>query len=655
MTSPQPSRPAPLLERGARAAWESAQALWGVHMTDADLRPGAGAEHGAPAWFTFPPAITVDPEMVAALGAADELESVFGHELGHHALAPSTRIDALKIRHQLARALAAAGALEVRDDDVSFLANLWTDLLVNTRLALLQRRRDGGSAEPGIVRTSRIIYRPGFGTTRRVWWVYMRAYELLWNLPASTLCPVEPPAPAPIEPPKHANEPPLSSLPERFREQEAALRAARREAERIAAELERVVTTHPPVDADDVARIVRTFASDPVAGALRFGVIVAPYLIEEQKARPAQGQAEGGGLGTADGAGAAPGDGRGYCAADGAPATAEEIGRVLPDRRLHGAVPSRGDATAPGEQDADHGEGGHRRGDHAGLGHGRGNGQALGVARTLALYSGSDADTVLAAWYRAEAAPWVRPFTQRAPAQPAPELPGPLESWETGDDLADLDWSATLQAAPVVVPGITTRRRSYLDDEPTPVETGIELDLYIDSSGSMGDPRSGSPAVLAGTVLALSVLRGGGRVRVTSFSGPGQVAGSDGFTRDHVRVVTALADYFGGGTTFPLDLLAQRYDPLPLPRRGGGASDVRRHLVVLSDDGLVSMFGVGNEPFAGVARRVRAKLTTATLVVLAHARGVEALAVAAGYDMLYVKTMDDAPQVCARLAEVLHG
>ncbi|MGL1395359.1 hypothetical protein ACSTI7_23440, partial [Vibrio parahaemolyticus] len=84
-------------------------------------------------------------------GGADEWESVFAHELGHHVLAPSTRLDALKIRHQLARALHAAGAYAIRDADLSLLSNLWTDLLVNSRVAVLQRRRDG-PGEPGIVR-----------------------------------------------------------------------------------------------------------------------------------------------------------------------------------------------------------------------------------------------------------------------------------------------------------------------------------------------------------------------------------------------------------------------------------------------------------------------------------------------------------------------
>ncbi|QEW04931.1 VWA domain-containing protein [Microbacterium lushaniae] len=597
------------LTGGARVAWNRALELWGVHMHDAELRPGAA--RGAPAWFTFPPSITVDTDMVRELGGAAELESVFAHELGHHVLAPSTRIDALKIRHQLARSLVASGAETVRDEDVALLSNLWTDLLVNARVGLLQRRRDGEGAEPGIVRLGRALYGASRDSSSRLWWLYLRTYELLWHLPAGTLAIPQPPeAPRPAAVRSRIIDVPLEKIPERFREQEAALRAARREAERVAAELDGAITTHPMLDADLLAGIVRAFAADPVGGALRFGVLAAPYLVEERRA--------------GDGAGV-PG---GQCAADDAPATAGELGRVLADRRLHGAMPDRAGRT----------------GDEPG------RGQRLDVARTLELYAASDPDVVIAAWYRAQAAPWVRPVTQRIPTRPAFDLPGPLETWESGDDLADLDWAATLQAGADVVPGVTTRRRSWIDDEPEPQEGSVELDLYIDSSGSMARPRTGSPAVLAGMILALSVLRGGGRVRVTSFSGPGQVAGGDGFVRDPARVVGDLAWYFGGSTSFPLDLLHRRYAQLTPPRGGE-----RRHLVVLSDDGLTSMFGDGNEPFAGVAAATRGKLTTGTLVVLAWARRIEPLARAAGYDILYLERMDDAPGVCARLAEVLHG
>jgi hypothetical protein len=598
-----------------------------VRFADVQLRPGAGKEQGSFAWFDFPPSITVDPTMAAEIGVAGELESIFAHELGHHVLAPSTRIDSLKIRHQMARALLASGAPSVSGDHAGYLANMWNDLLVNTRLALLQRRTTDTSSglsgtaadEPGIVRSLRITTRQGYDSEDRLWWVYRRTYELVWNLVPGALCPPAPPAPAALPALATHVEEPLAKVQEKFREKELALRAARRAAAEAAHALDAVIVSRPELDAGLAAELIRTFLADPVSGALRFGLLAAPYLLEADRAGSQNTGTAGPMMGDA-------------CAADDGAPTAGELGRVLADGRLRAPIPGRDGVVDSAEGSASS------------------HGQGFGVAETLALYDGADADTVMAAYYRSEAAPWVRPLTQTRPARPDASIPGPIALWEMGDDLADIDWAASVRSAPDIVAGVTTRRRTWLDDEPVAAEESIELDLYIDSSGSMPDPRRGSPAVLAGTILALSILRGGGRVRVTSFSGPGQVAGVDRFTRDHVSIVGGLTAFIGGGTSFPLDLYGARYSRLPAP---GAAT--RRHVVVLSDDGLRSMFGVGNEPFAATAATVRSKLTTGTLVLLDARQQVSDLAERAGYDVVYLDTMADAPAACARLAEVLHG
>lgn len=607
-----------------RTAWDRALALWGVRLDDPQVRPGAAAAHGAPAWFTFPPSVTVDPEYLAERGLDDELWTMFAHEVGHHVLAPSTRIDALKIRHQMARALAGVSALAPRAADIGMLANLWSDLLVNTRLAQLQRAEahavasDVVLAEPGIVRLGRALYPPPAGRDR-LWWVYCRAYEILWRLPAGSLCPPEPPA-APRVAAADTTLPPLESIPERHREKERILRERQAESARIAAELAGARATNPPVDAALVAETVRGFATDPVSGAVRFGVIAAPYVAERIDAGAARPAAGGAG-----------------CAADDDGPSGDELGRMLADRRLRGDLPPHPGARGEVDSEVDPSGGG------------AGGGQRLDVARTLALYDELDEQTVLAAWYRNEAAAWVRPYTRRAPERPSGGIPGPLELWETGDPIGDIDWAATLRGGPVI-PGVTTRRRSELDDEPALSEASLEVDLYIDSSGSMRNPRRGSPAVLAGTILALSVLRGGGRLRVVSFASAGQVAGMERFSRDANEIIASIAFFFGGGTSFPLDLYQARYAALP-----PAVPEQQRHVVVLSDDGLVSMFGVGNEPYSDVARAVRSKLTTGTLVLMDPRRHVAELAARDGYDVVYLDSMDDAPAACAALAGRLRG
>jgi hypothetical protein len=135
------------------------------------------------------------------------------------------------------------------------------------------------------------------------------------------------------------------------------------------------------------------------------------------------------------------------------------------------------------------------------------------------------------------------------------------------------------------------------------------------------------------------------------------VAGDSAFTRDRLEIMRQLTTFFCGGTSFPLDLLADRYPP------GERDRDELRHLVVLSDDGLASLFGAGQEEYAGVAAAVRRRLDTATLLVQDRSRSVAGPAAEAGYAVDYLDTMSDAPAVCTRLAahiagyrrEVLHG
>ncbi len=610
-----------------REAWDRALTTWGVRLADPRLSPGAAADAGAPAWFSFPPSITVDPQYLADHGVSDELESIFAHEIGHHVLAPSTRVDSLKIRHQMARSLDAALARQPQQREVSFLANLWTDLLVNTRLVRLQRTDGAPPADVGIVRLSQALF-SGAGHNR-LWWVYLRTCELLWQLPAGSLCAQEPP-PAPVIDAAEATEEAdasMSRVAERHRQLEKALRAARAERVRIDAQLSGATTANPVVDAVLLAETVRMFAADPVSGAARFGVITAPYF------RDIDAAVRAGDTGSSDAV-------RGGCADGQEPPTPEELGRILADQRMKDDLPPH-----PGSLDAD----GETPDDAEMAEDAASGGQAFDVAQTLSIYDDLPESAVLAAWYRSEAARWVRPYTRTVPSHPDGGIPGPVELWENGDPLTELDLPLTLRSG-VVIPGVTTRRRSQLDDEPIVQETSIDLDLYIDSSGSMLRPSVGSPAVLAGTILALSVLRGGGRLRVTSFSGPGQVAGMPRFGRDSSEIISALCAFFGKSTSFPLDLYGSRYAKLPAP-----TAALQRHVVVLSDDGLVSMFGMGNEPYADVARDVRRKLTTGTLVLMDRTRRTAEVAHASGYDVIYLDTMADAPGVCTTLAEKLHG
>lgn len=600
-------------------AWRAALDLWGVQLHPPNMVRDSAT--GTFAWFSFPPSISIDVDELTRQGAQHHLVSVFAHEIGHHVLSPSTRIVSFKLLQQMARAIVASDprrAIPVTAT-ARHLSNLWSDLLINDRVVRVQRRLHPGT-EPDMITLWRTLT-AGEPVSNAAWWVLMRAYELLWSLPSNTLCPNDPPSvPETVREEVQARQRidpatlDVSMVREDLQEKERVHRAAAMRVRALQDELLLSQPVQPVADAEYVAQAIRTFGADPVGGALTFGMVLVPYLVLESM--------------ISDGA-ALPGGG---CAEQGgAPATTAELGQVLADPRLnepavHPAAAAVG-ASPPGQAP----------------------GQSYGVAQTLDLFAGSDPGAVMLAWYEAQARPWIRPLLQSGRGVAAHGIPGPLETWELGDDATELDWPATLAVNPVVVPGVTTRRRTQLPDDPVTTTEAVTLDLYIDSSGSMTRPERGSPAVLAGMILVLSVLKGGGRVRVTSWSGPGQVAGDSVYTRDRLEIMRQLTTFFGGSTVFPLDLLAHRYPP------GDHGHDELRHLVVLSDDGLMSLFGAGQEEYAGVAAAVRRQLDTATLLVQNRSRSVSTPAAEAGYDVDYLDNMSDAPAVCARLAAHIAG
>ncbi len=110
------------------------------------------------------------PEVVAS-GVADLPVEILAHEIGHHVMAPSNLTDHGRIIARMRR------ALPTLERHAPFLANLYTDLLINDRL---QRSADLRMHEVYLA----------LGVTRspsRVWRLYLRIYEVLWSLPRGTL------------------------------------------------------------------------------------------------------------------------------------------------------------------------------------------------------------------------------------------------------------------------------------------------------------------------------------------------------------------------------------------------------------------------------------------------------------------------------------
>jgi hypothetical protein len=185
-------------------------------------------------------------------------------------------------------------------------------------------------------------------------------------------------------------------------------------------------------------------------------------------------------------------------------------------------------------------------------------------------------------YYRERASPHLVPFpTKRAPESTEP-LPEGLEAWDVGSPLEDVDWLESVLVSPRPVPGLTTRQRVYgTVGGSDPAREPIDLDLYVDCSGSMPNPQvQESFLTLAGAIMARSALRVGAAVQVTLWSGPGQFEKTSGFIRDENEVLRVLTGYLNGSTAFPLHILRNTY----AKKRKRAA-----HIMVISDDGVDTM------------------------------------------------------------------
>jgi hypothetical protein len=311
------------------------------------------------------------------------------------------------------------------------------------------------------------------------------------------------------------------------------------------------------------ARVIRVYGADWIDGAGRFAALVLPYLAEDTDAlkdTDRHGDTIGAGEGSTPNGLAALDDG-------------ELNGSLHPskDPRIVGdqaPLPrSAGDAQAKGAQ---------------GLGQSRPPYEYAQILRDAGMEL-SDLDAA-AMYYRELALPHLVPFPRRLAPPVSDPLPEGLEPWALGDPLDDLDWFQSVLVSPTVFPGLTTVQRVWGNSEgPDPAEQPVDLDIYVDSSGSMPDPTvTLSYPALAGAIVCLSALRAGSAVQATLWSGPGQVLTTDGFIRDPNRILRVLIGYFGGSTQFPLGVLRSTYDPSRVLRRSV-------HLLQISDDGIDTM------------------------------------------------------------------
>ena len=325
-------------------------------------------------------------------------------------------------------------------------------------------------------------------------------------------------------------------------------------------------------DAWLAARLVRSYAHQWLDGCGRFAALLLTYLLEDTASeaviRPlldtARAGAEGdpAGLSEVD-----PEEERGaiHPAADPAltgDATDEEIAH---EEALDAAPKDSGENAPPGGQARQPFEYGEIL-------------KASGVKLTE--------HQAAVRYYRERAMPHLVRYPSRRVPESQEPLPEGLEPWDLGRSLDEIDWLQSILASPQVVPGVTTVQRVWGTTEGTePRRIPLDLDVYVDSSGSMANPqRQLSYPALAGAIVCLSALRAGARVQATLWSGTHQVLTTQGFVRDDEKVLTVLTGYLGGGTAFPIHVLRDTY----ASRR---PDDLRpTHILVVSDDGVTTMF-----------------------------------------------------------------
>ena len=300
------------------------------------------------------------------------------------------------------------------------------------------------------------------------------------------------------------------------------------------------------------ARLVRSYARDWLDGSGRFAALLLPHLMEDQnsatvieKFLDTRNAAGGGDPGRPVDEEAGERDGAIHPAQDANLADFPEPEAETKDSitatpvEAQQNVPSRGQSREPFQ---------------------------FGEILRASGISISDHDAAVR-YYRERARPYLIPFPSRKVPESTDPLPEGLEPWDIGHALDAADWFQSVLQSPRIVPGMTTVQRVWGTTEGRePTREPLDLDLYVDSSGSMPNPQQiTSYPALAGAILCLSALRAGARVQATLWSGKNQFTTTDGFVRNHEDVLRVLTGYFGGATAFPIHycgILTPRENPM---------------------------------------------------------------------------------------------
>ena len=362
----------------------------------------------------------------------------------------------------------------------------------------------------------------GSDSTDRMWTFYMRIYEILWQLQRGSLAKGD---------------------------MDSALE----------------------LDAQLGARLVRVYAKDWLRGAGKFAALCLNYLLQDD-AKQVQ-QILKGWLDTANaGAGGWPDGLTEIDPSEGDvmhPALDPELSGVS-DEEEDGAAPKP--AGAQGKSTAGGAQGQYREPFELGE-----------ILKSMGV--NLPPHEMAIRYYRERALPHLVRFPVRELPESREPLVEGLDVWDIGAPLEEVDWFESALSSPQIIPGYTTLQRVYgTSSGAQPEREPVDLDLYVDCSGSMPNPQMAtSYLTLAGAIISLSALRAGARVQATLWSGKEDYHTTGEFIREEHEILKILTGYIGGYTAFPIHLLRETFKART-PR------DRAVHILVISDDGVDTMF-----------------------------------------------------------------
>jgi len=251
--------------------------------------------------------------------------------------------------------------------------------------------------------------------------------------------------------------------------------------------------------------------------------------------------------------------------------------------------------------------------------------------------------SIMAAWYRQQAERYlVAPPPQASLGEGV--VPTSLEPWEPGDPVQEIDWLTTLiQRGDQLGVALPERRTRIAEIEGWEVPLWRpRLEIYLDISGSMPDPRRTKNAMtLAAQILAVGAIRAGGRVRALMYSH--EYVRYWDWCRSEVEISRFLMHYVGGGTRYPFEVLSDSV-------AGCGRDQPVRAIITDTDfDANIDDAPAHPRIFTEAADRSEA------LVLLQHRARPERLTRyrKAGARVIPIADMEDFPRVAAALARAL--